>query len=760
MKEEILFITSYPPRECGIATFTKDLINTLEDQFSSSFNFSVCALEDGNAYQYPDNVKYSANMNGSAKNLALARRINKDSAVKVVCIQHEFGLFGGDYGKDLLSFIHELNKPIAVVFHTALPSPNKGLKSVVKSISLYADKVITMTDNSSKILIRDYAVDKEKLAVIPHGTHLMPGTRKQTLKEKYGLQNHLVLSTFGLISSNKSIETSIEAMPKIVEFFPKAMLLILGKTHPGVLKNEGEKYRSYLQSRVKALSLQKNVKFIDKYLALPELLEYLKLTDIYLFTSKDPNQAVSGTFAYAMSCGCPIISTPIPHAVELLDDDTGVFFDFENANQLAEAAISLLSTPQRMEEMSLNAIHKIQPTIWQNSAVSYVELFRDLSKSQMELRYDLPEINVDHVHNMTTDTGMIQFSKIDHPDLASGYTLDDNARALIAMTLHYVHSKDTGSLKLIDTYLNFIGKCQTQNGRFLNYVDQHGEFHSQNDQVNLDDSNGRAIWALGTVLSHHRHLPQHIVLKAKYCLYNASEWVIDVESPRAIGFIVKGLYYAYQYRETPKLRHTIRILSEYLLEKYFSSASKNWQWFEGYLTYANSILPEAMLYSYAVAGNREHLKVALDSLNFLLSQTFTEYGMKVISNNGWHHKEQKQTNKYGEQPIDVSYTIQTLDAFYNILKANHYKDYMHTAFNWFLGRNYLNQIVHNPVSGGCYDGLEKNNPNLNQGAESTVCYLTARLILEKHEIGIAREREIAQKKIRALSNQSDLFVSK
>ena len=181
MKEEILFITTYPPRECGIATFTNDLINTLEDQFSSSFNFSICALEDGNAYQYPDNVRYSTNMNGSVKNLSLARRINKDSSVKVVCIQHEFGLYGGDYGKDLLSFIHELSKPIVVVFHTALPNPNKMLKSVVKSISLYADKIITMTDNSSRILIRDYAVDKEKLAVIPHGTHLMPSKGKHTL---------------------------------------------------------------------------------------------------------------------------------------------------------------------------------------------------------------------------------------------------------------------------------------------------------------------------------------------------------------------------------------------------------------------------------------------------------------------------------------------------------------------------------------------------------------------------------------------------
>ena len=417
----------------------------------------------------------------------------------------------------------------------------------------------------------------------------------------------------------------------------------------------------------------------------------------------------------------------------MLNEGIGDFFDFEDFNQLSDVTIKLLKNQRLMKEMSLNAIHKIQPTIWQNSAVSYIKVFKDLIKYQSVLHYNLPRINLDHIRRMTTNIGMIQFSKISEPDIESGYTLDDNARALVAIVLHYVKSNDRLSLTLIDTYLNFIIGCQNQRGKFLNYVDANGEFHTQNKEVNLEDSNGRAIWALGTILQHHYHLPKHIVLKAKTSLYNTSEWVVDVESPRAIGFIIKGLYHAYQYRSTSKLHRTITVLANCLSQKYSSSASKNWQWFENYLTYANSILPEAMLYSYAISGNTEHLKVALDSLNFLMSHTFTEYGFKVISNNGWHHKLQKVSNKYGEQPIDVSYTIQTLDAFYNILKVNHYKGYMRTAFEWFLGRNYLNQIVHNPVSGGCYDGLEKDNPNLNQGAESTVCYLIARLVLEKYQ---------------------------
>ena len=745
MKNEILFVTTYRPRVCGIATFSYDLISALKNQFSESFDLSICALGDSNSYQYANDVKYVANMDGHISSTSIAHQINANPDISLVCIQHEFGLFGGRNGRDILPFLHEIKKPIVVVFHTVLPQPDKQRKDLIKAISLYVDKIIVMTHQSRKILQDNYEVATDKVKVIPHGTHLAPNQSAKSLKIKYGLEKRKVLSTFGLISSNKSIETSIEALPKIIEKTPDIILLVLGETHPEVLKWEGEAYREFLQRKVQKLSLHNHVKFVNKYLELNELLEYLTLTDIYLFTSKDQFQAVSGTFAYAMSCGCPIISTPIPHALELLSKEAGVFFDFQDSNQLANATNRLLQNKRLRQEMRINALHIMQPTIWPNVAIAYANLFADICHQDIKLQFSLPKIDLTHLKRMTTKTGMIQFSNINEPDITSGYTLDDNSRALIATVHHYILTKDPKSLMLINTYLNFIVCCQGTGGRFLNYVDRTGKFHSQNDDVNLDDSNGRAIWALGTILSQHHHFPKSMILKAKISVDNASKWILRIESPRAIGFVIKGLYHAYSYCKSAKLSYLIGTLSEFLQHLYFITSSDDWHWFEDYLTYSNSILPEAMLYAYATSNNPLYLNTAINSMNFLLSHTFTEHGFKAISNNGWLHKEQVKCNKHGEQPIEVSYTIQALDTFQTILKTDRYSQHIRAIFDWFLGSNSLQQTVYNPSNGGCYDGLEKNNPNLNQGAESTVCYLIARLLLEKYQVKKPHQKQSLEK---------------
>ena len=435
---EILFITTYPPRECGIATYTQDLRNAIQEKFGHSFSLKVCALNAKESdYNYTDEVKYSINTDEKEQFIQLANRINADKNIAMIFLQHEFGLFGGENGNYLLKLMAHLKRPITTTFHTVLPNPNSKLKKVVRKIVDCSDSVIVMTKTSAALLKSDYGIASQKTAVIAHGTHLVTSDETSQNKSKIHLADRIILSTFGLLSEGKSIETAIEALPKIIERFPNVIYLVIGKTHPEVLKRDGEKYRNSLYEKVFELGLQNNVRFINRYLSLQELMDYLQRTKIYLFTSKDPNQAVSGTLAYALACGCPVISTPIPHAKELLDG-AGINFDFQNSEQLAEATIKLLFDPKLLKEMRLNALHTISSASWQNAAIAHIELTKSsLAKHKVELKYELPKISLDHIKRLTTNDGMIQFSQISVPDLDSGYTLDDNARALIAVSKHY-----------------------------------------------------------------------------------------------------------------------------------------------------------------------------------------------------------------------------------------------------------------------------------------------------------------------------------
>jgi glycosyltransferase involved in cell wall biosynthesis len=731
---EILFITSYPPRECGIATYSQDLIKALNNKFSNSLSIKVCALESGDAkYAYPGEVHYILNTSNAAEYEILAQNINKDTKIKIVLIQHEFGFYN-EQEQAFLNFINSLSKPVVIVFHTVLPHPDERLKLKVQQIAAACESIVVMTQNSAGILTTDYSLPQEKISVIAHGTHLVPHLSKKFLKLKYGLKGCKVLTTFGLLSSGKSIETTLEALPAIVLQTPEVMFLVIGKTHPEVIKSEGEKYREMLEQKVEDYSLQDHVKFINEYLPLPDLLEYLQLTDIYLFTTNDPNQAVSGTFAYAMSCACPIISTPIPHAREFLTKDTGIIFDFSNAEQLAEGVLRLLKNGPLRRNISSNTLQKIVSTSWENSAVAHAILLERISGESITLKYNMPVINLEHLKHMTTTTGLIQFSKINQPDTCSGYTLDDNARAIIAMCMHYKLTGNEEDIFYINKYLSFIKRCLQPTGNFLNYVDIDNQFTNQNEAVNLDDANGRAVWALGYLISMIDTLPGEIIYKARTILEQSIQHIGIMHSSRAMAFVIKGLYYYQSAIKSTKKLNLLKTFANRLVQMYRHESTEKWEWFESYLTYANSILPEAMLYSWLSTGEKNYKDIAITSFNFLLSQTFNENGIEVISNKFWLQKGQI-AGHFGEQPIDVAYTIMTLSSFYDVFQEEDNRQKLDIAFNWFLGNNRLHHIIYNPCTGGCYDGLEETHVNLNQGAESTVSYLMARLTMEKYRVG-------------------------
>jgi hypothetical protein len=483
---------------------------------------------------------------------------------------------------------------------------------------------------------------------------------------------------------------------------------------------------------VNDLALQDHVIFINNYLALPDLLEYLQLTDIYLFTTNDPNQAVSGTFVYAMSCACPIISTPIPHAREVLTKDTGIIFDFRNARQLAEGVIRLMSNGPLRRSISSNTLQKSVSTVWENSAVAHVMLFEKITGNDIRIRYNLPAISLKHIRQMTTGTGIIQFSKINQPDISSGYTLDDNARALVALSIYFKLTREEEVVNDIRKYLGFIRRCQQPTGSFLNYLDKEEKFTDQNNTDNLDDANGRALWALGYIVSLTGILPGDIIAEAETIIEKSLERFGAVYSTRAMAFAIKGLYYLQTAKKSSANLLLLKTLANRLVQMYRHESNTAWEWFEGYLTYANSILPEALLYAWLLTGEITYKEIAISSLNFLLIQTFNENGIEVISNKNWL-KKGEVAGHFGEQPIDVAYTIMTLSKFYDAFMEEDYRLKMETAFNWFLGNNRLHQIIYNPCTGGCYDGLEETHVNLNQGAESTVSYLMARLAMEKYK---------------------------
>ncbi|RAJ24726.1 glycosyltransferase involved in cell wall biosynthesis [Gelidibacter algens] len=732
----ILMLTTFPPRECGIATYSQDLKKSVENAFGDSCKIEICALYNTkHQLESAADFIYSLNTDSSESYQTLTAKINADDTIKLVMIQHEFGLFNG-CSDAFIGFLKSLKKPLIVAFHTVIPNPDEDFIHHVTAIAASAKCLTVMTNTSKSILVATYGIAPSKIEVINHGTHLIRHKNKSKLKSKYGLKDKTVLSTFGLLGPGKSIETTLEALPEIIKEFPKVMFLILGKTHPTLVKNEGEIYREFLVKKINDLKIGSHVTFVNEFVPLETLLEYLQLTDVYLFTSKDPNQAVSGTFAYAMSCGCPIISTPIPHAKEVLSENKGLLFDFENSKMLTKHLRTLLNDKQHRKNLGLNGLHASASTSWQNSALAHGNLFQKFAP-KIKLVFNKPEIKLQHLYRMTTTVGLIQFAKLNQPDIQSGYTLDDNARALIVICEAFKLTRDEALIPSMILYFNFIVKCHRHDGLFLNYVDKNKKFTSQNELVNLEDSNGRAIWAVGHLLEVEELFPEtydYIFDRARDCFGDFLPNGDRFNSPRAMAFIIKGIKTSGLATPDSNYYNSILKLGSKLLNMYKHESRKDWKWFESYLTYGNSVLPEAMLEVYKITQIEDYKITAIESFNFLLQHLFVDHEFKVISNQTWFLRGDslKECSLGGQQPIDVAYTILALKNFNEMFPSKGYEDKMELAFSWFMGNNHLNQIIYNPCTTGCYDGLELNNVNLNQGAESTISYLLARLAFEEY----------------------------
>src|SRR3989344_1052661 len=490
----VIQISSYPPRECGIATFTRDISNALDHKFNPAVKSKVVALKNDptSIFNYGDRVINEINAQDIENYVNLAKEINSHEDIKLVNIQHEFGLFGGSWGGFIIPFLQVVEKPVVTTFHSVLDNVNEEeeeeVKNVVRAIANKSTALVVMNQLSKEVLEKKYGVPGSKIHLIYHGIPQVPFEPSDKFKEELGLEGKTVLTTFGFLSSNKGIQYAIRALPEVVKKYPGLVYMIVGATHPNVVRSDGETYRNFLISEVNRLGLENHVKFYNKYLHVDELIKYLKATDIYISPTIDAGQSVSGTLSYALGCGRPVISTATSYARHIVNDRVGALVPIKNSKAISKKLLDFLGDDKKIKSMSVEAYEQTRPMTWPNIATSYFKLYQKFADLESE-ESKLPELKFDHLKRMTDKFGIFHFAKYSKPEKRYGYSLDDNARALVAAVKSYKTSPSEENLDLIRTYLNFIKYTQKPEGTFSNIV----SYKKRRDGTNDEDVQGRAI---------------------------------------------------------------------------------------------------------------------------------------------------------------------------------------------------------------------------------------------------------------------------
>lgn len=728
----IVTLSTFPPRVCGIATFTKDLTDAMATLFEHSVRPKIIAMRVGekSATPPPRTVMLEIHQERLEDYREAALAINRIAEVKLVNIEHEFGIFGGADGSHLLAFMETIQKPVVLTFHTVLPAPSENQRILVQSLSKKASKIIAMTDHSKAILETVYGIQAASIATIPHGIHPVRYCTTLTVKKKLGLSNTFVLTTFGFLNRNKGIEYVLDALPRVIRTFPHVRYLILGVTHPEIVKREGETYRESLEKKVRDLGIGENIQFINAFLKKEELLEYLEATDLYIATPLDPNQAVSGTLSYALGTGRAVIATPFPQAREIITEDVGVLVPFRDPEAITHKIQELLAEPIRLAKLGRNAYLKTRKMTWPNVAISTMKLFSTIIHQPGLQKKRFPRMKLDHLVRMTDSFGMIQFADLSEPNLESGYTLDDNARALMVSVEDFKQFHHQRSLDLINIYLEFIQYLTIPTGGFFNVVSYNREIPQKENEppAALEDANGRGMLALA-VAATSSFLPKAVQEQARAMLTRNLQSAPVFGSARAAAFFIKALTLLCGLPEYAPHRESMVRYCNWLVTLYEGASSPEWEWFEDRLTYSNAVLPEALLQAYQITGTVKYFEVGNKTLDFLIRHGFRDGIYVPIGQKGWFVKG-KEREVFDQQPEDTAAMLQVLKTMHKITSNEKYRKMMEECFGWFLGDNILGQALYDPITGGCYDGIGTQFINLDQGAESTLSYLASRQAFE------------------------------
>lgn len=737
---KIAYIATYPPRECGIGTFTNNLFKSMltnkapEEQNHEGF---VVALNDNDlTYKYPEEVKITIRQDHQEDYLKAVKYINLSGA-DVCILQHEFGIFGGQSGVYILPLLHRLEVPLIVTLHTILKTPSYNEKAILKEICKMARKIVVMSHKAIEFLVDIYEVHKEKIALIEHGVPDIYFSPEKSKKE-FKLENRKVLLTFGFIGRSKGIETVIKALPEVVKKHPEIIYIVLGKTHPNVLRHSGEEYRIFLLRLVKNLQLENHVIFLNEFIDERDLFKYLYACDIYITPYLNEAQITSGTLSYAVGVGAAVLSTPYWHAAELLAKGKGRLFGFNDPADLAKTLLELLDKPEELNKIKNNAGEYGKKITWPKTGGRYIALTEKTVKDENliippnDLEPDLlilPPFSLTHINRLTDDTGIIQHAKFGIPNLKEGYCLDDNSRALLMVLMAFRQLKDKQALDLSPVYLSYIHYMQNTNGTFRNFLSFNRNFL---DEIGSEDSFGRTIWALGYLLGN---APNDAYYQTgKLVFFNAAPNFEKLKSIRGIANTMIGIsYYLRSNPSDDSMTERLRNLAGALMKHYEENQATDWNWFESLLAYDNGILPLALLHSSEILNDDKITKTAIESMNFLTTHTLKDNYLSIIGNEKWYKKEGERSI-FAQQPIDAMAMVLMYHQAYFVTKDKHYLNKLYTSFLWFLGENDLRMSLYDFETKGCCDGFESYGVNRNQGAESSLAYLISHLtVLQAYE---------------------------
>jgi glycosyltransferase involved in cell wall biosynthesis len=736
---KITYISTYPPRECGLASFNKNLMNAIRSNFDEENideRGAVVAINPDSLdeYSYPPEVEFVIRQNEPDDYRAAVDMIN-DSDADICILQHEFGIFGGEAGVYILSFVSQLKKPLVTIFHTVLERPSSQQKTVVQSIAKKSDRVVVMGTYAIQMLQQIYNVQKEKITYTEHGAPDIDLSPDNPLKLDKLFSDHKVLLTFGLISRNKGLETVIRALPEIIKRHKDVIYVVLGTTHPGILKSTGEEYRECLIQTAEELNVADHVVFINRYVSEEELMNYLSAADIYVSPYLNEAQITSGTLCYAVRAGAAVVSTPYWHAKELLAEGRGRLFNFKDEKGLAATINELLDAPAYLHEIKDNAYNYGINLRWTVIGNRYLDIIKDVTENQdvneriLRQIIDpeiMPEFSLDYVKLLTDSTGIIQHAKYGIPNWKEGYCVDDNARALL-MSLMAYQLNYSEALKLMPSYLSFLLYMQNDNGYFRNFLSYDKRYL---DDSGSEDAFGRAVWALGYLVDNS---PNDSCGKLGEELFRKAEpHFKGLQYLRGISNTIIGIsYYLRRHPSDKYLLETLNCLTEKLMQAFNNTYAAEWHWFEDFLTYDNAILPLSLLHSASITGNKKVFDVAFASLKFLEGLTFKSSYWNPIGNENWYFRNAKMS-LYDQQAIETMAMVLAYGQAYEVTEDSQYLEKMFSVYQWFLGENSLSIPLYDPETKGCSDGLHRMGINRNQGAESVLAYLISHLTVLKN----------------------------
>ena len=738
----VAFIGNYLPRQCGIATFTTDLCEAIATEYNETTCIAVPVNDTAAGYPYPGRVRFELTEKDIDSYRRAADFLNINN-VDLVCLQHEYGIFGGRAGSHILALLRELRMPIVTTLHTILREPDPDQRRVLEEVAGLSDRLVVMSQRGVEFLQDIYGVPPEKIDLIPHGIPDVPFVDPSFHKDLFGVEGKIVLLSFGLLSANKGIENVISALPDILAKHPNVVYIILGATHPHVIQHDGETYRLSLQLLAQEKCVEGSVIFYNRFVSLEELIEFIGAADIYITPYLKAAQITSGTLAYTLGAGKAVISTPYWYAEEMLAEERGVLVPFADPAALAKQVIGLLDNESDRHAMRKRAYMFGRDMIWPQVAQRYRDTFDraraerrhfDFTAKPLDKRPgELPSLKLDHLHNMTDTTGMLQHALFTVPNYGEGYTTDDNARALmVGALLEELGNREASALA--SRYLAFISYAfNPETRRFRNFMDYQRNWLEASGS---DDSHGRALWALGTVLG--RSNTAALQSMAGRLFEQALPTILKTTSPRAWAFALIGIHEYLRRFEGDRRADQVREgLAGRLLELYQKNNSEKWHWFEDRLTYCNAALPHALLLCGKWIPNDAMTEAGLESLAWLTDLQRAKKGghFVPIGSNGFYRKGGKRA-RFDQQPVEVQATVSACLEAYRITKDSRWRKEAGRAFNWFSGRNDLNLPVYDPTTGGCRDGLHPDRANENQGAESTLAYLQAlvELRLAEHTV--------------------------